>query len=822
MGAPFAGKAAAVMSQDRTEGRGSAIASRVRWCELCRSGLCHSADPGSGGPSAAREWNLSDLRSMAVALAVGLVSALAIAGIGARRVDAEPTPPLVGSEACADCHGAQTEAWRNSQHAVAMQHATAKTVLGDFNGVDVDYFGTRSRFFRDGDKFMVTTQGPDGADTTYEVKYTFGVHPLQQYLVEFADGRVQALPFAWDSRPKAAGGQRWFHLYPKEPIRAGDPLHWTRPSQNWNFMCAECHSTGVRKNYDAATDRFNTTFSEISVGCESCHGAGGGHVAWARGGADPAQPRMGFASLPARRPTPDWTPDPATGSPAHGTSRPSGDEVETCARCHGRRGILSEDWAPGHPLTDTHLPALLSGDLFEDDGQMRDEVFNDHSFKQSLMYAKGVVCSDCHDPHSGALKAEGAAVCGQCHAPERFASQSHTGHVPGPQAPDCISCHMPARTYMVVDQRHDHSFRVPRPDQSVAFGTPNACTDCHRDKPAQWAADAVARWHGPDRRGFQTWTEAFHRARAGEPAARALLLQLADDPATPGIVRATALSEAQQFPAQATAAAVEKGLGDADPMVRVVALRGLAGQPAARRLDLAGPLLADPVAAVRMEAAVVLADQAVADLPPELRGRLATALAEYEAAQRLNADRPDARANLARVLAARGDVAAAEAELQAGLRLAPDATGLTVNLADLYRAQGREGEVERTLRAALVASPRSGALHHALGLSLVRQKRYEAALSELRQAMELAPEDPRFAYVYAVALTSTGQGEEARAVIDQALRRHPYDGGLLTLALQGAIRGGQVAQVADLATRLSQVQPDDANLARLVERLKGR
>ena len=163
-----------------------------------------------------------------------------------------------------------------------MAHATKDTVLGDFNDASFDYFGVHSRFFRDGDKFMVETDGPDGKIAPFEVKYTFGLYPLQQYLVEFPDGRIQALSLAWDSRPKSEGGQRWFHLYPNEDIKHDDVLHWTKLNQNWNFMCAECHSTGVRKNYDAAKDRFATTWAEISVGCEACHGQGSAHVAWAK------------------------------------------------------------------------------------------------------------------------------------------------------------------------------------------------------------------------------------------------------------------------------------------------------------------------------------------------------------------------------------------------------------------------------------------------------------------------------------------------------------------------------------------------------------
>ncbi|MBB3772713.1 putative CXXCH cytochrome family protein [Angulomicrobium tetraedrale] len=732
-----------------------------------------------------------------------------------------PSAPTgtVGSGACAACHAAETTAWLGSHHAKAMAQPTAETVRGDFNDVRAENHGSTARFFRDGARYMIETEGRDGKNTVFEISNTFGWEPLQQYLVTFPDGRVQALPWAWDTRPAQDGGQRWFHLYPDQPMQATDPLHWTRSLQNWNFMCAECHSTTVTKGYDATADRFHTTFSEISVGCESCHGAGGGHVAWAHAGASPDVAGRGFASVAASRPAPDWAPDPATGSPALGVSRPAGDEVETCARCHSRRGTFSENWHPGRPLTDTHMPALLTPDLFEDDGQMKDEVFNDHSFKQSRMYAKGVVCSDCHDPHSGQLKAPGAAVCGQCHAPERFAATAHTGHPTGPKAPDCISCHMPERTYMVVDRRHDHSFRIPRPDLSVAFGTPNTCNACHADKTAGWAAEAITRWHGPDRKGYQGWTQAMHLARTGNPLAREMLIKLAANPDVPAVARATMIGELQAFVSVASDEAIRKALSDPDPLVRVAALRGLSGQPLETRWRRAAPLLADPSAAVRIEAALRLADQPPASLPAAERTRLEASFAEYEAAQRLNADRPEARSNLGSFFIQRGEPAKAEAELVAGLRLEPGAAPLAVNLADLYRAQGREADAEKVLRRAIEMAPEAGAARHSLGLALIRQKRYDEAVDQLGRAARLDPAQARYAYVYAVALQSTGRAGDSRNIIADALARNPYDAGLVTLALQEALRAGDKARAAPLARRLSDLQPDNADIARLAARL---
>ncbi|MFL9829092.1 cytochrome c3 family protein, partial [Rhodoplanes sp. SY1] len=379
-------------------------------------------------------------------------------------------------------------------------------------------------------KFQVETDGVDGKPAVFDIKYTFGIDPLQQYLVEFPDGRLQALSIAWDSRPKDQGGQRWFHLYPDEHIRHDDVLHWTRLNQNWNFMCAECHSTGVRKNYDATSDRYATTWAEISVGCEACHGRGSRHVAWARDRESwwpfgkTEDPAKGLVVRFDERRDVTWPIDERTGN-ARRSVAPAllRKEVETCGLCHARRGAFSEDWSPGRWLSDTHAVSPIARSLYHADGQMLDEVYNYGSFKQSRMFAAGVTCGDCHDPHSAKLRFPGDNTCLQCHSSDTYAGVKHTGHASTSPPIGCASCHMPVRTYMVVDPRHDHGFRVPRPDLSVKLGTPNACNDCHADKPAAWAAAAVERWHGPDRKGFQTFAEALDAGWTGKVDATTLL-----------------------------------------------------------------------------------------------------------------------------------------------------------------------------------------------------------------------------------------------------------------------------------------------------------
>jgi predicted CXXCH cytochrome family protein len=808
-----------------------------------------SRRPAGAPPDAAAEdspgWISRRTILIALSLAAALVVAIGLAfqltgGAGGplRAIADQPAATFVGSEACAGCHRVEAELWRSSQHKHAMEHATEKSVLGDFNDAKFDYYGVQSRFIRRGEKFLVETDGPDGKLATFEVKYTFGVDPLQQYLIEFPDGRLQALSLAWDSRGKEQGGQRWFHLYPNEEIRHDDVLHWTKLNQNWNFMCAGCHSTGVRKNYDAANDRFATSFAEISVGCEACHGQGSRHVAWARarqswwpfGKRD--DPAKGLRVRFDERSGIVWRRDSETGNAQRNfTPALLRKEVETCGLCHARRGRFSEDWVPGRWLSDTHLVSPLARGLYEADGQMRDEVYNYGSFKQSKMFAAGVTCSDCHEPHGAKLRAPGDGVCAQCHAPEKYAAVGHHQHPlpnPPPQAGEgrergslaCASCHMPTRSYMVVDRRHDHSFRVPRPDLSVKLGTPNACNDCHSDRSAEWAAAAVERWYGPERKGFQQYAGAFHSAWTEKADAAALLSVVAADRGAPAFARASALNELAPRISPANINLARTGLSDPDPMVRIGALDMLESVPAAQIWPLASPLLSDSNRGVRIRAAALLAPVPTASQPAADREAFERAAAEFIAAQRLNADRPEARSALGNFFARRGLAADAEAEYRAALRLSPRYAPAAINLADLYRSLGRDGEGEGVLRAAIGSSPDDAGLHHALGLTLTRLKRYQESLAELRRAAELDPDRARYAYVYAVALHSAGYIDDAMAVLKENATRHPNNRDTLLALVSYSRDAGDFASALEYAQQLDRLVPGDPSLAALVENLR--
>jgi Flp pilus assembly protein TadD len=661
--------------------------------------------------------------------------AVLFAGCAPQPAPAPPAPPqaasYVGRQACAGCHASEDRLWQGSHHDLSMQEATAATVLGDFGGATLTHFGVTSTFFRRDGRFFVRTDGPDGKLHNYAVAYTFGVSPLQQYLVEMPGGRLQTLPLCWDSRPASGGGQRWFHLYPGEAVPAGDALHWTGPNQTWNYMCADCHSTGLRKGYDAEKNIYQTSWSEIDVSCEACHGPGSRHASWARG--DRKDDSKGFEIRLEDPGRGTWVADPQTGFGRRLALAVKTDEIDTCARCHARSsGVDSE-----------MRPVLLDEGLYHADGQIDGEVYEVGSFLQSRMHAKGVTCSDCHEPHSLTLRRSGHALCTHCHAAEKLDTPAHHHH----QTANCVDCHMPEKTYMGVDARRDHSLRVPRPDLSVKIGTPNACNGCHTERSAQWAAAAAERWYGKPK---PHWAEAIQAGRNGHPEA---LAAVASDPKIPAIVRGTALSLLRRAPAPdaslAIKRAIESGLRDPDPLVRLGALAAVEATDPETRLRLASPLLADPVRGVRIEAARSILAGAGSS-PPGLEA----ALSEYRAVQEEMADRPEARLNLGWLTAVRGDLAGAEAAYRGALRLDPAYAPAFVNLADLYREESREGDGEALLRQGLRAAPDDAGLHHSLGLLLIRTGRLGAALPELARAVELAPGEARYAYVYEAAIQS--------------------------------------------------------------------
>jgi predicted CXXCH cytochrome family protein len=728
---------------------------------------------------------------------------------GSPGAAADGAPSFVGSERCAACHRRESDAWRKSQHAHALQLATDKTVLGDFDDARFEKDGVVTVFRKRDARFVIETPGPDGKPGEFEVKFTLGLLPLQQYLVEMPGGRLQAFGIAWDTRLPSAGGQRWFDLYPGQKLAPGDPLHWTGIQQAANFMCIDCHVTNLRKGYDAAANAYHSTWSEAGVGCEACHGPASAHLA------NP-QVRLPAAFPPRSRNV--WGTDPAARPNVPTEGRIA--EVETCARCHARRSQLTDAFHAGQPFADGFHATLLDRGVYRVDGQMQDEVFNYGSFLQSRMFSKGVSCGDCHDPHTQKLRAEGNALCGQCHEAARYDSRAHHFHDPASTAGQCVSCHMPVVTYMIVDPRHDHSFRVPRPDLADALGTPDVCAGCHADKPEGWAARELEKRLGHAPSGFQTFARAFFAADRGAPGASGLLAKIANDDAQPAIVRASAIARSNGLDPALAGIDLHRALADLDPLVRTAAAEAIAAGDADAWTAELVPLLRDPVRAVRIAAARALAGPTERRLSQGDRQSFRRALDEYIAVQNYNSDRAEAHMNLALLEIRRANTPLADDHLARAIIVDPTFVPAYAQRADLYRARRDEAQAEHILRDALKHNPQSALAHFQLGLSLVRQRRGELALEELRRAADLEPATARYGYVYAVALEQTGRLAEARKTLEGVLARHPYDVESLSAAAIWSIRGGEMQAALGHLMTLRALRPDDRAVAAEIERLQ--
>jgi Flp pilus assembly protein TadD len=512
--------------------------------------------------------------------------------------------------------------------------------------------------------------------------------------------------------------------------------------------------------------------------------------------------------------------DQQTGNATRSRPRDSDREIEVCARCHSRRGQFSDDHVAGQPFHDAYRPALLEPGLYYADGQQRDEVYNYASFLQSRMHAKGVTCSDCHDPHTQTLRAPENAVCAQCHLPARYDTGAHHHHPSGSSGAQCASCHMPTTTYMVVDPRHDHSMRIPRPDRTVAMGVPNACNQCHTERSPRWASDYIRTWFPQPKPGFQTFADALHAGDQRAPGARGALLAVLEDEAQPAIARASAIARMAGQLTPDTLPFIVNALNDRDPSVRMAAVSALSQAESRTRLRYLPRMLTDAARVVRMDAARALAGEPERELAAEDRGAFDRAIAEYVSAQEYNADRPEAHAALGNLHATRGRYDDAVAAFRTALRLDPTFTQAAVNLADLYRARGMETQVQAVLREALKADPGSATARHALGLALVRQKRTEEGIAALREAARLAPEDARLAYVLAVALHDTGKPAEAMRVLETALKRHPYDRDVLIGLGMYEREAGRHESARKRARLLRELEPADQELARIASQME--
>ncbi len=705
----------------------------------------------------------------------------------------------VGEGICKSCHLKEFQQWQNSDHDLAMQEANEKSVLGDFNHSVFLKDSIRTTFFKIQDRFMVNTEGEDGKLHDFEISYTFGVYPLQQYMIKFPKGKVQVLDIAWDSRKKEEGGQRWFSLHPNDSVKAGDVLHWTGQNLNWNYMCADCHSTNLKKNYSEIDKSYHTTWDAIDVSCEACHGPSSKHVTWAKGLSQQNKVfkkeqkhhknvnnglTIDLLAATKRK----WIVNEKTQKPELDSSskdviaaKRSKGEIELCAKCHSRRAQFDDEFTPGDNFRDHYLPALLTDSLYYPDGKIKDEVYVYGSFKQSRMYEAGVTCSDCHNPHDLKLKLPQEKVCLQCHLSTKYENPKHHFHKEGSTGSSCVSCHMPEKIYMGVDERNDHSFRIPRPDVAEQLSIPDACTNCHKDKSSGWSANAIEKWPRKNTQGYQQFSSTLHSI---EEQSDDILTKIYEVLLTesPNIVKATVIGHLGEYPSRQTLMTALQMLRSKDADIRRQALRALERFPIKYTLKQIFPMLKDPIKIVRMEAARILSAVPSGTMESTQKNLLNEVTEEYRQSLLFTSERAESQVILAQLYSQLGQLNKAERSFEKALIIQSQYVPTYVNYATFLQHQGKEDESYEILEKGLKQT-QSAAIYHSLGLWYVRNKQIEGAsekmLDFLRIAAKKEPDNARYQYVYAVAI---GDKEPNKAIEILLSSLNKHSGNLETLS----------------------------------------
>lgn len=722
------------------------------------------------------------------------------------------TARFIGSASCRSCHEKEYSEWLGSHHERAMDIATEQSVLGDFNNTTFEHQGITSTFYKEDTLFFVRTQGPQGVLADYQITHTFGWYPLQQYLIPFPGGRMQCLPIAWDSREN-----KWFHVYGDEQIAHDEWRYWTNHGQTWNGMCADCHSTHLQKNYDMAEDTYSTTWSEISVGCEACHGPGSMHSAWGK------LPRI------AREQS-------NNGLVVSYNNSESGQQVASCILCHSRRTVTGDFQHGKEDILDSLVPRLLHEGLYYPDGQILEEVYVYGSFVQSQMYLNGVQCDDCHNIHSLKLHREGNELCLQCHEAKYYDSKTHHFHKKEGEQGDpirgkdgtilfavgsgasCVACHMPGRTYMGNDYRPDHSLRIPRPDLSVELGTPNSCNGCHQDKDAAWSSEFTRKWYGEKKRYH--YGEVFAKAQQGSVEAKAALIDLFNDVQFPLLVRATALSYLGRYQGDGVIDAFARALQDNESLLRYTALVYFPQTTMQERIDMAAPLLTDPVLFVRIEAARSLSVISSDHLPGKVQKQFAKALKELKTILHYSADFAEARLNLGTLTSYSGNPAEAESQLQKALQIDPYLHSARNNLAILYSRQGKLDKAEEELWRGIELDATAYDLYYSLGLLLAEKKQLPQAVNALKKAAQGMANNARLFFNLGRLQVYLQQHEQAEQSFKQAVSLDPGNLNYLQDFMRLQYQKGDLTGVRQTAEKILGIDPSNAFAAELLKQLQ--
>ncbi len=648
----------------------------------------------------------------------------------------------VGDQNCKSCHEEAYTDWIGSHHDKAMQVVNDSTVLGNFDNASVSLDGVDYLFYRKGDEFHVKVKEIDGSENDYMISDVFGIEPLQQYMVDFPNGRKQVLRVSWDTEKNV-----WFHQYAGDQIEVNDWLHWTRGGQNWNTMCAECHSTHLEKNYFVEKDSFSTTYTSINVSCESCHGPGEKHVIWANG--------------------PQTSKDD---SQVLGNTQK--EQMNMCAPCHARRVKLTANLVPNLDFSDQYLVQNISSEYYHLDGQILEEDYVYGSFLQSKMHGLGIKCGDCHNPHSLELKFEGNKLCLQCHVPAQYDSKEHHFHEVATEAGLCVNCHMTGRYYMGNDFRRDHSFRIPRPDQSLAYGTPNACNECHDDQSEKWAADWVVKWYGNERAPHFSDLLLLSHQEEISPSDQAKLVNFINDLNYPAIARTTVMNNLR-FGGRDEVQAVLESLEDSTAIVRYQALSQFRGIGIQDRQSIAREHLQDESRLVRIGAAQLLTDFDGSGWSESERLALGNAKQELEDMLYGNSDFSTGRLQLADYFMQSGDLTSAIQHYEVALKKDSLLFPIYSNLATAYSLNSKPDRALETLNTWIDFDPDEGRAYYLRGLLNFELGNPEIAVQDLLMAVELNPNDSRALYNLATYYYQTQMHAEAERYIRQALALDP-------------------------------------------------
>ncbi len=691
-----------------------------------------------------------------------------------------PHSEFVGDKKCQECHQASYDEWKGSHHDMAMQVADSISVRAAFNGETFSSQGVTSHFYKKEGVFYVNTEGPDGAYHDYKIEYTFGYTPLQQYIVQFPDGNYQTLRTAWDTQEK-----KWFDLYPDFKVVHSEWLHWSRGGLKWNTMCADCHSTNLQKNYDSKTNRYATSYSQINVSCEACHGPGKTHVGLASKG--------------------NYT---ATGKDLFMTSSTTPKElVDACARCHMRREQLGNTYTYSKEILDSYYPQLIEPPIYHADGQILDEDYVYASFKQSKMYANEVSCKDCHNSHSLQLKLTGNDLCLQCHEPNKYNVVSHHKHPVNTASALCVNCHMPGKYYMGNDYRRDHSFRVPRPDLSVAYGTPNACTSCHNDQSNEWASEAFkSLWGKVDSIHF---SDKLIPGILGELGGDLKLKELISDPSTPEIVRASAVKALRNYPVQEQLETYITMLSDSSSMVKASTVDVLNEFSEKQIAQQYITLLNDPVKSVRIKAFYGLGVLSANEIPEEYQIAYEKVKSEFEEYLEVNSDFAGGRMREAGYLLKQGKVTEAIAAYEKAVEIDGLNNYARSNLANLYYQTKDYEKAEAAFLKVEELEPQFGQTYYSLGLLYAEQKNYSKAIEQLEQAVTLTPNNYRYSYNLSLVYDANHQPKKAIATLENALEVHVDNEELLYVLAYLHQKYEQTNQAREIAKKLLLLDPNN-------------